>query len=183
MEQRGVYLRKVADLFLEHNDELARLETLCTGRPISIFFDGKLAADNFRWFADYAWNVQGTASTNTPGLLSMTVKEPYGPVGLIIPWNFPLAMFSIKIASALAAGNTVVLKSSEKAPLTVSRHSPRTPAESMLMINSPYSQPNSLKRPASHPAWSTLSPATEVPPARHWHRTWISAASASPARL
>jgi aldehyde dehydrogenase (NAD+) len=50
----------------------------------------------------------------------MTVKEPYGVAGLIIPWNFPLASFAGKMAPALAAGNTVVLKSSEKAPLTVS---------------------------------------------------------------
>jgi aldehyde dehydrogenase (NAD+) len=54
--------------------------------------------------------------------MSVTVKEPYGVVGLIIPWNFPLGSFSMKIAPALAAGNTVVLKSSEKAPLTVSIH-------------------------------------------------------------
>lgn len=78
-----------------------------------------MSAQLFRYFAEGAWNVQGTASTNTPGLMSMTVKEPYGVVALIIPWNFPLIMFSMKVAPALAAGNTVVLKSSEKAPLTV----------------------------------------------------------------
>ncbi|KAJ5315199.1 hypothetical protein N7476_005506 [Penicillium atrosanguineum] len=118
VEKRGEYLRKVSKLFLEANDELAQLETLCTGRPISQFFDAKLSSERFRYFADGAWSVQGTASTNTPGILSMTVKEPYGVVGLIIPWNFPLIMFSMKVAPALAAGNTVVLKSSEKAPLT-----------------------------------------------------------------
>lgn len=79
-----------------------------------------MSSELFRYFADAAWNAQGTASTLTPGIVSMTVKEPYGVVGLIIPWNFPLAMFSMKVAPALAAGNTVVLKSSEKAPLTVS---------------------------------------------------------------
>ena len=78
-----------------------------------------MSAELWRAFADGGWNVQGTASTNTPGLLTLTVKEPYGVAGLIIPWNFPLLMFSMKMAAALAAGNTVVLKSSEKAPLTV----------------------------------------------------------------
>jgi aldehyde dehydrogenase (NAD+) len=79
-----------------------------------------MSSEIFRYYADAAWNSQGTASTHTPGILSMTVKEPYGVVGLIIPWNFPLVMWSHKIAPAIAAGNTVVLKSSEKAPLTVS---------------------------------------------------------------
>jgi aldehyde dehydrogenase (NAD+) len=106
-------------LFIDANDELARLETLCTGRPISQFIDAKLSSDTWRSFADAGWNVQGTASTHTPGLLSLTVKEPYGVAAMIIPWNFPLIMFSMKMAAALAAGNTVVLKSSEKAPLTV----------------------------------------------------------------
>lgn len=119
VEKRGEYLRKVSDLFLEANDELARLETLSTGRPISQYIDAKLSSDQFRYFADRAWSVQGTASTNTPGVLSMTIQEPYGVVALIIPWNFPLVAFSVKVAPAIAAGNTVILKSSEKAPLTV----------------------------------------------------------------
>ena len=122
VEKRGEYLRKISMLLSEANDELAQLETLCTGRPISQYIDAKLASERFRYFADSAWKVQGTASTNTPGMLSMTVKEPYGVVGLIIPWNFPIVMFSTKVAPALAAGNTVVLKSSEKAPLTVNFH-------------------------------------------------------------
>lgn len=118
VDGRAVYLRKVSELFAEANDELARLETLCTGRPISQFMDAGLSVELWRYFADGAWSVQGTASHNTPGLLSMTVKEPYGVAAMIIPWNFPLVMFSMKMAAALAAGNTVVLKSSEKAPLT-----------------------------------------------------------------
>ncbi|KAJ5764237.1 hypothetical protein N7533_002918 [Penicillium manginii] len=118
VDGRGAYLRKVSELFIDANDELARLETLCTGRPISQFIDAKLSSDTWRSFADAGWNVQGTASTHTPGLLSLTVKEPYGVAAMIIPWNFPLIMFSMKMAAALAAGNTVVLKSSEKAPLT-----------------------------------------------------------------
>lgn len=91
-----------------------------------------MSSELFRYFADAVWNAQGTASTHTPGMLSMIVKEPYGVVGLIIPWNFPLAMFSMKVAPALAAGNTVVLKSSEKAPLTVSIHTPEPQFRTIL---------------------------------------------------
>ncbi|KAJ5654410.1 hypothetical protein N7490_001413 [Penicillium lividum] len=118
VEQRGEYLRKLSDLIQEAVPVLAKLETLSTGRPISLFPDGLVAAEQFRYFADHAWSVQGTASTNTPGTFKMTVKEPFGVAGLIIPWNFPLINFAGKAAPALAAGNTVVLKSSEKAPLT-----------------------------------------------------------------
>ncbi|KAJ5834857.1 Aldehyde/histidinol dehydrogenase [Penicillium robsamsonii] len=117
-EKRGAYLGKLSQLILESNNELAKLETLSTGRPISQFFDASFAAQFFGYFAGGGWTVQGTASLNTPDHLNLTVKQPYGVVALIIPWNFPLIMFASKMASALAAGNTVVLKSSEKAPLT-----------------------------------------------------------------
>lgn len=94
------------------------------GRPISMFPDGVMAADTFRYFAEHGWSTQGTASTNTPGTLKISVKEPYGVAGLIIPWNFPCVNIAGKMAPALAAGNTVVLKSSKKAPLTVSLYCP-----------------------------------------------------------
>jgi len=112
-------MRKLSQLILESNNELAKLETLSTGRPISYFFDAGMASEDFSYFATGGWSAQGTASLNTPDHLNMTVKQPYGVVALIIPWNFPLIMFASKMAPALAAGNTVVLKSSEKAPLTV----------------------------------------------------------------
>ncbi|OQE30389.1 hypothetical protein PENFLA_c003G07564 [Penicillium flavigenum] len=117
-DKRGAYLRKLSQLILESNNELAKLETLCTGRPITQFVDAGLAAESFAYFAGGGWTAQGTASLNTPDHLNLTVKQPYGVVALIIPWNFPLIMFAGKMAPALAAGNTVVLKSSEKAPLT-----------------------------------------------------------------
>jgi aldehyde dehydrogenase (NAD+) len=119
--QRGAYLHKLSKLILESNGELAKLETLSTGRPISHFFDAAMAAETFGYFATGGWSAQGTASLNTPDHLNLTVKQPYGVAALIIPWNFPLIMFAGKMAPALAAGNTVILKSSEKAPLTV-RH-------------------------------------------------------------
>ncbi|KAJ5274099.1 hypothetical protein N7478_009224 [Penicillium angulare] len=118
VEKRSGYLRKLSEAITENMKDLAKLETLCIGRPVSQFVDGISAADSFKFYAEHAWTVQGTASTNTPGILKLTVKEPYGVAGMIIPWNFPLVNFAGKVAPALAAGNTVVLKSSEKAPLT-----------------------------------------------------------------
>lgn len=123
------------------------METLCTGRPISQFMDAGFSAELWRSFADGAWSVQGTASHHTPGLLSMTVKEPYGVAAMIIPWNFPLIMFSMKMAAALAAGNTVVLKSSEKAPLTVRPQSTPIPQDIHSNKTSPSSLQNSFKKP------------------------------------
>ncbi|KAL4929489.1 aldehyde dehydrogenase family protein [Aspergillus undulatus] len=115
---RGAYLHKMAALIREHNDEFARLESLSTGKPVSMYIDAGAAAETFSYFAEAGWTVQGTSSLNTPGHLGLLVKQPFGVVACIIPWNVPLAFFAFKIAPALAAGNTIVLKSSEKAPLT-----------------------------------------------------------------
>ncbi|RAK86199.1 betaine-aldehyde dehydrogenase [Aspergillus costaricaensis CBS 115574] len=116
--QRGKYFHKLASLIREHEQELARLEALSSGKPVSRYIDASVAADAFCYFAEAGWTVQGSSSWNTPGQLNITSKEPYGVVAAIIPWNVPFAFFGIKIAPALAAGNTIVLKSSEKAPLT-----------------------------------------------------------------
>ncbi|KAL2824348.1 aldehyde dehydrogenase domain-containing protein [Aspergillus cavernicola] len=115
---RGAYLRKLRDLIRESNDEFARLEALSTGKPVSSYFDANLAADMFSYFSEAGWTVQGSSSLNTPGYFNMTIRQPYGVVACIIPWNVPMGFFALKVAPALAAGNTVVLKSSEKAPLT-----------------------------------------------------------------
>ncbi|KAL4810744.1 aldehyde dehydrogenase domain-containing protein [Aspergillus unguis] len=115
---RGSYLHKMATLIRENNDEFARLESLATGKPVSRYIDAGAAADTFDYFAEAGWAVQGTSSLNTPGQFNLTLKQPYGVVAGIIPWNVPMLFFAGKIAPALAAGNTVVLKSSEKAPLT-----------------------------------------------------------------
>lgn len=98
------------------------------GRPVSGYFDNTSAAARFDYFAEAGYNIQGESSLNTPGYMSVTLRQPFGVVAAIIPWNVPLIEISGKVAPALAAGNTVVLKSSEKAPLTVSlpqlRHGP-----------------------------------------------------------
>jgi len=87
------------------------------GRPVGGYFDATYAAVHFNYFGEAGY-AQGHTSLNTPGFLNMSLRQPFGVVGIIIPWNAPLVFFSKKIAPAVAAGNTVVLKSSEKAPLT-----------------------------------------------------------------
>lgn len=94
------------------------------GRPISTYFDNHAAASTFEHYAEAGYEAQGVSSLNTPGFVNMTFKQPYGVVAAIIPWNLPLVFFANKVAPALAAGNTVVLKSSEKAPLSVCERKP-----------------------------------------------------------
>ncbi|KAF2710976.1 aldehyde dehydrogenase-like protein [Pleomassaria siparia CBS 279.74] len=116
--QRGVYFKKLANLIRESNDELATLEALSMGRPVGEYSDAFVCASRFDRYAEIGYTVQGTTSVQTPGFINMTLRQPYGVVAGIIPWNVPLIMLSGKLAPALIVGNTVVLKSSEKAPLT-----------------------------------------------------------------
>ncbi|KAL6409137.1 Aldehyde dehydrogenase, C-terminal [Ilyonectria robusta] len=117
-KQRGQHLRIFAGLLREHGEELARLEAVSMGRPVSGYADHLIAANRFEYYAEAGYTVQGQSSLNTPGQLNVTLRQPFGVVAAIIPWNVPLVAFSGKVGPALAAGNTVVLKSSEKAPLT-----------------------------------------------------------------
>ena len=118
--QRGKCLKKLAALLRENGPELARLEALSMGRPVNGYHDNIIAASRFDFYAEAGYNVKGQSSLNTPGFLNVTLRQPFGVVAAIIPWNVPLVAFSGKVGPALAAGNAVVLKSSEKAPLTVS---------------------------------------------------------------
>lgn len=90
------------------------------GRPVKGYFDAFAAADTFNYYAEAGAVVLGTSSLNMPGHLNFTLRQPYGVAAAIIPWNVPVLFLALKAAPALMAGNTVVLKSSEKAPLTVS---------------------------------------------------------------
>ena len=122
--QRGRLLWRVAELIEEHADELALLETLDNGKPIrySKASDVPLTADHFRYFAGWASKIEGeTIPVSIPNMFTYTLREPLGVVGQIIPWNFPMQMASWKLAPALAAGNTVVLKPAEQTPLTALR--------------------------------------------------------------
>lgn len=125
--QRGKPLRKLAELVLSEKDELAKLDAIAMGRPVSTFFDSTYAATHFNYFSEAAYP-QGHTSLNTPGYLNMSLRQPFGVVAIIIPWNAPLVFFSKKVAPAVAAGNCVVVKSSEKAPLTVRKTLPSNPS-------------------------------------------------------
>ncbi|KAJ5930495.1 Retinal dehydrogenase 1 [Penicillium verhagenii] len=115
---RGAYLKKLAPLVAEAHDELAEIEALSMGRPVSKYIEGRAAVDYLNHYAEAGYQALGTSSLNTPGFVNMTMKQPYGVVGAIIPWNVPVLFLISKSAPALMAGNTVVVKSSEKAPLT-----------------------------------------------------------------
>ncbi len=127
--ERGRLLWKVADLVEAHADELAQLETLNNGKPLTVAkaADVPLVVDHFRYFAGWTTKLEGNtiplSVPYTPGVqyLAYTQREPVGVVGQIIPWNFPLLMAAWKLAPALAAGCTVVLKPAEQTPLSVLR--------------------------------------------------------------
>jgi aldehyde dehydrogenase (NAD+) len=115
--ERGKPMACLAAMIAEASNELAILEAESMGRTVSSYFDANYAADWFRHFSEASYP-QGNSSLNTPGFVNVTVRQPVGVVGVIIPWNVPIVFFGQKLAPALASGNCVVLKSSEKAPLT-----------------------------------------------------------------
>ena len=122
--ERGRLMNRLADLLQENLEELAQLETLDNGKPIghSRLADVPLAVDHFRYFAGWATKIEGaTFDTAYPDMHVYLRREPIGVVGAIVPWNFPLVMASWKVAPALAAGCTVVLKPAEQTPLTALR--------------------------------------------------------------
>jgi phenylacetaldehyde dehydrogenase len=120
--QRGRLLWRVADLLEHHLEEFAELESIDNGKPLSVarVADLPLAIDMFRYMAGWATKIEGdTLSLSAAGdYHSYTLREPIGVVAQIIPWNFPLLMAAWKLAPALAAGCTVVLKVAEQTPLT-----------------------------------------------------------------
>ncbi|KAK0629407.1 aldehyde dehydrogenase domain-containing protein [Bombardia bombarda] len=116
---RGACMKKLATLLHQHNEQLARLEAISMGLPVAKYFYGHTAASYFDTYAEAWHHIQGQASVNTPKHITMTLRQPFGVVAVIIPWNNPAHFFASKSAPALITGNTVVVKSSEKAPLAV----------------------------------------------------------------
>ena len=106
-----------------HADELARLETLNTGIPLAQTRHVHIprAAQNFRFFAEFINQDSGEVFSQEPGYLSIVTHEPMGVCALIGPWNMPLGLTAMKMAGALAFGNTCVVKPSEITPLTLAR--------------------------------------------------------------
>jgi 4-guanidinobutyraldehyde dehydrogenase/NAD-dependent aldehyde dehydrogenase len=113
-------LQRFAELILENQDELALLETLDVGKPIadSLAVDIPATARCIAWYAEAVDKVYDEVAPTSHDALALITREPIGVVAAIVPWNFPLIMASWKIGPALAAGNSFILKPSEKSPLT-----------------------------------------------------------------
>jgi aldehyde dehydrogenase (NAD+) len=106
----------------EHADELALLESLDTGKPLdNAAYETGRALEFIEYYAHIVRGDQGNQIPIADDAHAYTRNEPYGVVGLIVPWNFPLLLTSWKLGPALAAGNTVVLKPAENTPLTATR--------------------------------------------------------------
>ncbi|OLE66074.1 MAG: betaine-aldehyde dehydrogenase [Acidobacteria bacterium] len=120
---RGRILWKIGDLLEARVAEVAEIETLDSGKTIteSLRVDVPMAADCFRYFAGWASKIEGETVPVRAPFFNYTLREPLGVVGQIIPWNFPILLAAWKVAPALAAGNTIVLKPAEQTPLSALR--------------------------------------------------------------
>jgi acyl-CoA reductase-like NAD-dependent aldehyde dehydrogenase len=120
---RKAVLLRFAELIDEHGDELALLETLDMGKPVTHAraVDVPATVRAIRWTAEAIDKVYGELAATPYNQIGMISREPVGVVAAIVPWNFPMIMASWKIAPALATGNSVILKPSEKSPLTAIR--------------------------------------------------------------
>ena len=118
--ERGRLIRTLADRLLARADEIARLETLHNGKPISESRNIEIpaAAECFEYFAGWSDKVMGETIPVKGNHLTYTLREPIGVVAAIVPWNFPLLLAAWKVAPALACGNTVILKPASQTPLT-----------------------------------------------------------------
>ncbi|MEO9339760.1 aldehyde dehydrogenase family protein [Mesorhizobium sp. SB112] len=113
-------LHRWADLIEQEALTLARLEAVSSTRPIAQLIDGDIAvtAEQIRFFAEFADKEGSDVVPTSTNSFGMTLTEPYGVVGAITPWNFPISMAGWKLGPALAAGNAVVLKPSEMTPFS-----------------------------------------------------------------
>jgi acyl-CoA reductase-like NAD-dependent aldehyde dehydrogenase len=118
--ERGRIVWKLGDLIQQNLDEMAKLESLCTGK--TMFDSGKVeipfAAEVFRYYAGWATKIHGETLQLRDNAFTFTLRHPVGVIGAIVPWNFPFLLSSWKLAPALAAGNTVVIKPASQTPLT-----------------------------------------------------------------
>lgn len=118
--KRKAVLYKFADLIEQHCEQLALLETLDTGKPIShsVSTDVPGAANSLRWYAEAIDKVYGEVAPTEKNVHAFISHQPIGVVAAVVPWNFPLWIACWKLGPALAAGNSVILKPSEKSSLT-----------------------------------------------------------------
>ncbi|MDO7843406.1 aldehyde dehydrogenase [Sphingomonas immobilis] len=121
-DERKAILYRIRDVILQHRDELLALEVMNTGLPVaSVAWQVSRAAANFEMFADVASTLAGQTFTQDPRYLTYVTREPKGVAALIAPWNAPLALASMRIATCIAFGNTCVLKPSEYTPHSILR--------------------------------------------------------------
>jgi acyl-CoA reductase-like NAD-dependent aldehyde dehydrogenase len=116
-------LRRVGDVVMEHLDELAALEATDVGKPVAAarLIDVPRTADTFWYFSGWPTKLTGETLPVRGAVFTYTRREPIGVVAAIVPWNFPLLLAARKIAAALCAGNTVVVKPPEQASLSILR--------------------------------------------------------------
>ncbi len=121
--KRGAMVQACATALKAHVDELGHLIALETGKALRTEsrVEANVVADVFEFFGGLGSELKGESVPFAPNVLSVTVREPLGVVGAIIPWNVPMLLMALKVAPALVAGNAVVVKSAEEAPLAVLR--------------------------------------------------------------
>ncbi len=117
---RKLVLVRLSELITEHGDELALLDSLDMGKLVkdAATVDVPGSAGLFAWYAEAIDKLYGEIAPTGPGDLALVTKEPIGVVGAIVPWNYPLDMATWKLAPALAAGNSVILKPASQSPLS-----------------------------------------------------------------
>jgi aldehyde dehydrogenase (NAD+) len=114
---RTQWLNKLGDAIEKRLTDIAYLESICMGKPVNTFTEAA-AMGFWRWYTGKGYDIQGTTSLNSPGFVAMTFRQPFGATAAIIPWNAAFLMLAVKVVPALIAGNTMVLKTSEKSPLS-----------------------------------------------------------------
>lgn len=118
--QRKAVLLRFAELIAEHRDELALLESLDMGKPIgdALGYDAPATARAISWHAEAIDKLYDEVAPVGDDALALITREPLGVVAAVVPWNFPLVMAAWKLGPALATGNSIILKPSEKSPLS-----------------------------------------------------------------
>jgi gamma-glutamyl-gamma-aminobutyraldehyde dehydrogenase len=117
---RMAIMAAMSRLILENTDKFSLLDTLCMGKPITdmVTIDVPAAARNFEYFGELIDKIDGSVTATAFDAFHYILREPLGVVGCVVPWNYPLLMAAWKVAPALAAGNSVVLKPAEQSPLS-----------------------------------------------------------------
>src|ERR1700722_14461867 len=118
--ERMAVMAAYSRLLEANNEKFSLLDTLCMGKPITdmVTIDVPAAARNFAYFGELIDKIDGTVTATAADAFHYILREPLGVVGCVVPWNYPLLMAAWKVAPALAAGNSVVLKPAEQSPLS-----------------------------------------------------------------